>query len=269
MSVNILFWNIKKNAGAFSLIAEAIRLLDVNICILAEFPNNTEYELRPLLPEGYHIPRTPQDNDKLVFIHGSNVNMLLAGEIEYSRGLMFSTRINESPSFNIVGCHLVDSRNHGEFDRSYLATSFHKSLRKVETELGNDKTIVIGDFNMNPFDKGMSCVYTFNAVMDRRIARKQKKKYQHYEFPYFYNPMWYFLGHPEHANGTLLYTGDDNWYHWNLYDQVLLRPSLIDHFDHRNIKIITEIGDNKLLTSQDKIRSDISDHLPIYISLNI
>jgi hypothetical protein len=54
--------------------------------------------------------------------------------------------------------------------------------------------------------------------------------------------------------------------YWHIFDQVLLRPSLIKYFEHENLKILTDIGGEGLMRKH-KLKHEISDHLPIVVEI--
>ena len=56
-------------------------------------------------------------------------------------------------------------------------------------------------------------------------------------------------------------------YEWNLFDQVLLRPELIDFFDTKSLEIIINDGIETLVNHNGI--PNVSDHLPIFFKLNI
>jgi len=59
-------------------------------------------------------------------------------------------------------------------------------------------------------------------------------------------------------------------YHWNLFDQVIMRPGLIDYFDDGYLDIVTEIKGTSLLTEAGLIDArHFSDHLPIKFCFNL
>ena len=56
-------------------------------------------------------------------------------------------------------------------------------------------------------------------------------------------------------------------YHWNIYDQVLLRPAVMDALEE--VRILDHDGTETLLTTNgipDTVTG--SDHLPVYFRLN-
>ena len=134
-------------------------------------------------------------------------------------------------------------------------------IRNLERSEGCKNTIILGDFNMNPFDHGMIAGNAFNAVMSESIARKGYRTIQGKKHEYFYNPSWklygsdskkpgtYFLSHPNHTS-----------FHWNIYDQVLIRPSLLEHYEIS----YSAIQDDKFFNNMG---TGYSDHSPIKFEL--
>ena len=59
-------------------------------------------------------------------------------------------------------------------------------------------------------------------------------------------------------------------YFWHTFDQVVLRPALIEYFDPERMTVITEIEHDPLLRDNghpDTIKA--SDHLPIFFRLEL
>ena len=50
---------------------------------------------------------------------------------------------------------------------------------------------------------------------------------------------------------------------WNVYDQVIIRPTLRKQFIDENLKIITKTNTKSLLDHNKHPDRNISDHLPI------
>lgn len=264
-SISILFWNLHKNDETYPLIGQAIEEYGVDICVFAEAPCNIEFHLEDYLPEGFKMHPLGYDNPKIKYAHSPRISLSTLGEDPTRRGSIIKIQINNVHLLNLVGCHLVDSSHNDPPKKLVLAVKFAEYIAKIETETCCYKTIVIGDFNMNPFEPGMVQPEAFNAVMNKQDARPEGCKDQFVMYQYFYNPMWYYLGHPELINGTFYRAP----YYWNVYDQVLVRPELIDGISHEDIKIMTKIKDRSLLTKYGHIDNAISDHLPILIKIKI
>ena len=124
---------------------------------------------------------------------------------------------------------------------------------------------------MNPFEEGLVAADGLHAVMDRYTALKGQRTVQGETRKFFYNPMWSLLGDLSNGPpGTYHYSNSGQvCFFWNAFDQVLLRPSLLDCFSDNSIKVITEFnGTNLLSTTGKPDNRNFSDHLPIFVHLN-
>lgn len=102
--------------------------------------------------------------------------------------------------------------------------------------------------------------------MTRDIAKEEIRKVQFKNYMYFYNPMWSLMGDLSRGVSGTHYYKDD--YQWQMYDQVLIRPKLLEYFDTESLNIITTDGEVNFLKENGKINTNItSDHLPILCSL--
>jgi endonuclease/exonuclease/phosphatase family metal-dependent hydrolase len=148
-----------------------------------------------------------------------------------------------------------------------------KFIRQIEKDLGHSRTILVGDFNMNPFEKGMIVSNGLHAMMSKRIARREARTVKGVRYPFFYNPMWSLFGDiPTALPGTYFYnrSGRPLNYFWNMFDQVMLRPSLLDAFKDDYLRILESVGDVSLLSTHgtpDPTKA--SDHLPLLFALDL
>lgn len=57
-------------------------------------------------------------------------------------------------------------------------------------------------------------------------------------------------------------------YFWHTFDQVLIRPDLVDDFDEDSLEILTKFGAKSLLKNDGTPNQETtSDHLPIVFAL--
>jgi hypothetical protein len=86
---------------------------------------------------------------------------------------------------------------------------------------------------------------------------------------FFYNPMWGRYGDETHGPpGTYYRRGGQISPFWHIFDQVLLRPSLLQYYSSNAVEIVGEIGGRSLLRD-GRINQSISDHLPIFLRLEV
>jgi hypothetical protein len=84
--------------------------------------------------------------------------------------------------------------------------------------------------------------------------------------------MWRFFGErPHKPSGTYYYERAEHVvYFWNIFDQVLVRPSLIDGLNDDAIRVIDAIGATSLTHPDGRPNRDVgSDHLPVFFELGI
>jgi len=181
-----------------------------------------------------------------------------------------SPPIGESVLLVIV--HLPSKLRQTEVDQALLATRWIRVINNAEQKVGHDRTLVVGDLNMNPFDIGVVGSEGFHAVMDRRVAERAQRKVQGEERRFFYNPMWGHLGDGSPGPpGTYYYNSSTPLnYFWHTLDQVLLRPALIKRFNNEDLRVVTATRSTELLTDSGRPDQDVgSDHLPIIFNLDL
>src|SRR5206468_2885631 len=90
--------------------------------------------------------------------------------------------------FLLGAVHFPSKYAWSEDSQALECTRLAEDIRKVEEEVGHQRTIVVGDFNMNPFETGVVSATGLHAVMTRDIARRRARIVQGLEYPFFYNP---------------------------------------------------------------------------------
>lgn len=172
--------------------------------------------------------------------------------------------------------HLASPLRKDRQARHSRCIGFAQAIRDAEKAAGNDRTVVVGDLNVNPFDDAMLDVRALNALADRRtVQRKNPRRFgsEHVEeFRLFYNPMWNHFGDALQPAGTYYYDKSNPEVDplWNIFDQVLLRPSLLDRFRNKNLKILTTDGIVSFVWDDGRPNADVySDHLPIWFQLDL
>lgn len=177
--------------------------------------------------------------------------------------------VNET--FLIWFVHLASPM--GSSDRSRHTVQTGQALRgAVEAiELNTAaQSVLIGDFNMRPYDSGMVDPTALNAAPCRLEARRPRVVAE-VSHPHFYNPCWELLGNRESNRqpGTHRRNDRTDSVRWWLIDQLLIRPSIAGKLAARTPRILTEVGGTQLVTPRGAVNKSISDHLPIVASLSI
>lgn len=269
--MNILFWNINKK----NLINEINSLSednDVDVIIIAENEISDTTIMRVLNANRKRLFMLPVSLSNSLNIY-VRINRDAVHPLFDSNGIAIREICPPlGLSFIIAAVHLPSKLYADQVDQTFISAQLSEAICDAESRAGHDRTIVIGDFNMNPFEAGMVAANGLHAVMDRPTAMRIKRIVQGKEKKFFYNPMWSRLGDlSKGPPGTYHYPGSGQvCFFWNTFDQVLLRPSLINYFSEEDLKVITNFNGTNLLTNIGKPdKNKFSDHLPILIKLKI
>ncbi len=127
--------------------------------------------------------------------------------------------------------------------------------------------MMMGDFNMNPYEDGMNHATGMNAMMTRDCATSGHRTFYGDKYDFYYNPMWSLFGDDSGGPaGTFYNTSNQGSYGWCMVDQVIIHHSIINHF--QEVRIMTHAGSNCLTNARGRPNSiGASDHLPIIVKL--
>ncbi len=270
--MTFLFWNIKRNPIQ-EIIGDIVEINEVDIVILAECSIG-EIELLRELNRGKSI-------FSLVAPAIGKTPIYVRFPADWLRPLKVTLDLSihhlENPvtdsKTTIVAAHLPSKRHYDADALESIASESREEIESVEHEVGHTNTIVVGDLNMNPFEKGVASFLGFQGVMDKRVARSGSRVMRGKRRDFFYNPMWSLMGDESSGPpGTFYYNDSSSLqnFYWNTLDQVLLRPDLIPRFPDNELKIITEINSRSLVSDHGIPKSStVSDHLPLLFKIDI
>lgn len=94
----------------------------------------------------------------------------------------------------IVAAHLP-SKLHMDPEAQYsVARQTRIEIEMAEKKVGHSNTLLIGDLNMNLFEKGMTAADGFHGMLDANLVKNASRTVQGNGHSYFYNPMWNRIG---------------------------------------------------------------------------
>ena len=270
-----LVWNTARKS-MYKEISELAKMTKADFIILIEsdaIPSQMISNLTISTGNKYYY-----SNNKMKFSNGHLYSLFDDSKIRnltaHPRYIIKEVRLPET-NFNLCILHLPSKNNWGNsLDHDSLCTEINEDINHYENINGHKKSIITGDFNMNPFDNGIINAKGLHSVMDRKIAEREKRSIYEKDYHFFYNPMWSFYGvqGKSRLNGTNYFNSSKfvNYY-WNMYDQVLVRPKLLENFEDNDVQIIEHTLTKDLTylyRNEIRIDTDISDHLPITFKLN-
>jgi hypothetical protein len=273
--VSFLFWNLARNPKTFVCIGRLAVTYDIDVFFLAECPPDAGSIVVELNPRGRGLYQVVDGGTSKVrgisrlpasefFFHFNNLH----GDLT-----IWNLAIDESggDQIQLAVVHLPSKvgGNKPE-DQQAAATEVAREIVEYEDLEGCQNTVVLGDLNMNPFEPGMVLVSGFHGAMTKGIAGSPDRIWRKEGYRRLYNPMWGLFG--DRTPGP---PGTHYWnssvtsnQHWHMFDQVLLRPSLMDRLT--SIQILDHDGEHRLVNEQGQpTKKYLSDHLPILFTLDV
>jgi hypothetical protein len=268
--INVLFWNAGGKPRQ-TQIAQLAKHFDVDIVLLAEVVDQPDDLLIALndIEVGYEYSPGRVNTKIMVFTRFSNA--FIRPIFETERLTIRKLGLPGKDDILLAVVHFPSKLFWNDESQAFECDNLADEIRGVEAKSGHRRTVLVGDFNMNPFESGVISARGIHGVMDRRIAQGGSRTVQDREYPFFYNPMWSLLGdNSPGPPGTFYYQrAEHRVYFWNMFDQVLVRPALLDRFRLDELAIIDHNGKQSLLTDAGRPNATIgSDHLPVRFRLS-
>lgn len=268
--VSFLFWNVKQRP----LRERIVRLVaahSVDVVILAECAMPSGVISRSLNAAGTGtFGVVPGSGSELRLF----ARLPLAGYQPIAREpldawLGYRLILAGLPELILFVAHLPSKLHTAEADRLMAARLLADDVRRLELQEGHGRTLVVGDLNMNPFESPVASADGLHGVMARSLAERETRQIRGREYPMFYNPMWGQFGdRTPGPPGTYYRSSSESVnYFWNTYDQVLLRPEVMNRLT--DLRVLDSDGVESLLTTNGRPdTANASDHLPLLFRLD-
>ncbi|HLG17224.1 MAG TPA: hypothetical protein VJH03_22425 [Blastocatellia bacterium] len=266
-----LFWNLNKKRLE-ELVASLAEVHEVDVLILTEceVPAHSMLEvLNRRAGAKFHL--TDSQCAEIV-IYTKFSPEFLRKKCDSGRLTIRRLRLPGSEEILLAAVHHPSKLYWKDGSQSFECVELSHTIRMMEEAVRHRRTVLVGDFNMNPFEEGMIAANGLNAVMARMIAARESRTVQESEYPFFYNPMWGHFGDAVDGPSGTFYRGSSEHiaYFWHMFDQVLIRPELLGIFRNEDLKILSGIEKRSFLTSRGLPDASVaSDHLPILFRLDL
>lgn len=261
MFLKALFWNVGKLKDS-SILRDLCHSESIDLLMTAEdsFPDT----LREINKNGggYQRVLTTTKRGMNFYSRHHSIITSVQDDAYYSAKCITHPRIGK---ILIVLVHYPSKMHMSNSDQKSFVSKQSGIIEGMENRLNTKNTIVVGDFNFNPHEEAMLSADGMNAVCCSRIARKESRKIKGSEYQFFFNPMWrYYTKESGVGHGTYYWNprGYTSIY-WNIFDQAIYRPQLIDDVD-------VEIIEHHQMTGFPALDLfSIADHLPIKLTVKI
>lgn len=268
-----LFWNLNRKPLTESIVRIAVRY-EVDLIILAENTTSSakivstintyssaSYEQAPILG--------CRKLELFTRFPGHLLKVVLEDERLTARSLILPGTVH---SILLIGLHFPSKSFMDEEDQTALVPIYADLVNQAEKAVGHQRSLLSGDFNMNPYERGLVSATGFNSVMSRAISDRGSRTVHGREWSFFYNPMWGLFGdRTPGPPGTYYYAGTGPAsYYWHIFDQILIRPTLYQLCSSVDVKILDSDGHAPFLLSNGTPNTKVySDHLPLLVRIEM
>ncbi len=264
----MVFWNLKNRA----LVAEVAELVVEQDCHLVAL-SEADVECTKMIIEElatkynavYRYHETPGCDRIRLIVNERYSDVELLNQHAYFSLIKITGRDKDL----IIGLVHLPSKCYHEPDESRVAAeTLHRHISEEEERYEMEDSMVIGDFNFDPFEMPMVSFSGMCATNAKDTANRDRITRSWGEKRLFYNPMWALYSAYSERPGSFKYDrfGEDV-VGWHFLDQVIIRPSLIEAFKFDALKLIYETSTYKFVNQNGKPTS--SDHLPIVCEIEI
>lgn len=260
-----IFWNTHNNENINVYLQKLLEVYQPDFLGLAEY-NADGKQLEDLLRRvGLDYNYIQKIGSRIdIFYSGSSQQIRHCSESEYYtiKILPYGRKKQILAVVHLPSKMYSEDSDNEEIIRELLSNI--NDLREIEK---NRNVVLMGDFNMNPFDPPMIDATALQAISSREmVLRREKRNYRKRSREFYYNPMWNFLGDEKRPIGSYYYSAVQNRaMYWNTFDQFIVSKELIKDINIEKIKFISCIDNVSL--ENERGEPTISDHFPLYFEL--
>lgn len=270
--LTVLFWNVKGQRHCEPLCANLVRAHAVDILVLAEC-QRPKITLAAINAAGPTAPlrfvRTAAPSRVSLFTRFDRTEFV---EVD-AEGHFCVHALNGSGRHELllVSVHASSGLRTPVDEQEEELRDLASKIALLESRRAHSRTLLVGDLNADPFDRRVTAAKYLHAIQTRRIAEEGSRVVKRKRYPFFYNPMWQFLGRqPPLPQGTYYWRkAVHNARFWYVFDQALLRPDLLPFFLDTDVSVLLNDGSTAFHTPDGIPDKKVaSDHFPILIKLS-
>ena len=268
-----LLWNIDRQNRDL-LIQSLVREHVIDVVLLVEYyPSKFGSNLSNLLQSDDLVKRNT--SERFGVFARSNHGMTQARTAFGGHAELWDWVPDSGMPGRFALVHGPERRNNDDGTRRVFFRRVAGLVTRSESN-SHRRSMVVGDFNANPFESSILSSDGLHAIGIREVDHRTDRHVRLGEVRehFFYNPMWRLYGHHA-AEGAGMAT--HYWQNrlagelfWHMLDQVVIRPEECDRFPEDRLKILSRVGTVDLLTPDGRPDRGIgSDHLPVVFHWNL
>lgn len=262
IELNILFWNLGKNSIE-NYLYQCIIENEVDLALVSEYGGISFDILMDKLGDDYvHIDGFG-GCDKITLIAKAIYPTTVCREQD--RCVLYRVE-GQGSSYIIAGVHLQDRQNSDKLARISKIGRIVNDIGNLENSSKCKNTIIIGDFNANPYDDELLAAMAFHAVLFKDVILKSETRtLDGVSYRRFYNPILQYLSEDTKLYGSYYYSSGSSTPIWHCLDQVLVSKNLVNKVS--GLKYLKSVKGRSLI-SKIRPNREISDHLPLYVNIS-
>lgn len=262
--LTIVSYNIRRQSSLYKKMVELVKNNSNVIVAIQERPSIQEMKkISQRMPKCVKHQYFTNRNE-LAVIHSSSLSVLLRNiergsfdkRLFDERALVVSIPLKNG-NFDIVNVHGYSKIHKDSVTLNNKLFEMIKDLQK------SSKHIIIGDFNINPYEEH----WMHNQGIFLSYRNISSVKNLNHNDVIYYNPCWKYMCERSFPEGTIFY--DKCMLQWAMFDQVLIAKSLVDENSFRNFEIPQKLGTFLILEKNCSKKKYCSDHLPIKLTLEV
>jgi exonuclease III len=177
-SLRIIFWNVYKK-DLTDLVCSMTQVTNADVLVLNESPVSIQKMLESLqmrVSRDFYYPYCIAESEQRFHCFCKDRHLDLS---EVHAGSRISVRMLRIEMYKILLTlvHGKDSRNYDPASQQAFAQSLATELRFLKQDKGISKLILLGDFNMNPYDRSMNLAEGLNAMMTKSCVEQRYRRY--------------------------------------------------------------------------------------------
>ena len=254
-------YNIRHQVNLYMDMVNFVQNNPYTIAAIQERPNIEEMERISLnMPSNVkHLYKKTENYLAIIYSKNLVLNEICLDNSIFDMKILEDRTLNVQIDFPQESVYFINVHGYSKIHNDYedLNEKMFKFLNCLKKP---PKHIVMGDFNMNPFEANLFDEATFMSFREKEFVETTQT-----EKPVYYNPCWKYLCEREHPKGTLFYEG--SMLGWDMFDQVLISKDLVSSY--KSFEIPKTLGKKEISPLNCKKEKTFTDHMPIKLTLEM